>query len=90
MDAMANSRKFLKNTAQQIYEDEVKKHCYKSLTQAGAENLMIFGNNVKDIFRYYKDLHDIDWRAMMRVQFSIKPGSHKLKRIFDSHSIFLL
>jgi hypothetical protein len=24
MDAMANSRKFLKNMAQQIYEDEVK------------------------------------------------------------------
>jgi hypothetical protein len=27
MYAMANSRKFLKNTAQQICEDEVKKHC---------------------------------------------------------------
>ncbi len=25
MDDMTNSRKFLKNTAQQIYEDEVKK-----------------------------------------------------------------
>jgi hypothetical protein len=32
--------------AQQIYEDEVKKRYYKALTQAGAENLMIFGNNV--------------------------------------------
>jgi hypothetical protein len=52
--------------AQQIYEDEVKKSCYKSLTRAGAENLMIFGNNVKDIFRLYKKLHEMDWRAMMR------------------------
>ncbi len=52
MDAMAKSRKFSKNMAQQIYEDEVKKHCYESLTRAGAENLMIFGNNVKDIFRF--------------------------------------
>jgi hypothetical protein len=60
MDNMANSRKFLKNRAQQRYEDEVKKHCYKSLTQAGAENLMIIGNNVKDILRHYKDLHDMD------------------------------
>ena len=66
MDAMANSRKLLKNTAQQIYEGEVKKCCYKSLTWAGAENLMIFGNNVKDFFRFYEELHDMDWRAMMR------------------------
>ncbi len=27
IDAMANSTNFLKNTAQQIYEDEVKKCC---------------------------------------------------------------
>ncbi len=52
--------------AQQIYEDEVKKCCYESLTRAGAENLMIFGNNVKDIFTFYEELHDMDWRAMMR------------------------
>jgi hypothetical protein len=66
IDAMANSRRFLKNTAQQIYEDEVKKGCYESLTRAGAENLIIFGNNVKEIFRFYEELHDMDWRAMMR------------------------
>jgi hypothetical protein len=56
MDAMANSRKFLKNTAQQIYEDEVKKRCYESLTWAGGENLIIFGKNVQEIFRFYKEL----------------------------------
>ncbi len=39
--------KLLKNMAQQIYEDEVKKRCCKSLTRAGAENLIIFGKNVK-------------------------------------------
>jgi hypothetical protein len=66
MDAMANSRKFLKNMAQQIYEDEVKKSCYESLTRAGAEHLMIFGNNVKDIFRFYEELHEMDRRAIMR------------------------
>ncbi len=66
MDAMANSRKFLKNMVQQIYEDEVKKCCYKSLARAGAKKLMIFGNNVNDISRFYKELHDMDWRAMMR------------------------
>jgi hypothetical protein len=38
-------QKLSKNMAQQIYEDEVKKRCYKSLTQAGADNLIIFGNN---------------------------------------------
>jgi hypothetical protein len=54
MDAMANSMKFLKNMAKQIYEDEVKKFCNKSLTRGGAENLMIFGNNVKECFRFYK------------------------------------
>jgi hypothetical protein len=27
---------------------------------------MIFGNNVKDFFRFYEELHDMDWRAMMR------------------------
>jgi hypothetical protein len=27
---------------------------------------MIFGNNVKEYFRFYKELHDMDWRAMMR------------------------
>jgi hypothetical protein len=37
MDIMANSRKFLKNMAQQIYEDEVEKCCYESLTWAGAK-----------------------------------------------------
>jgi hypothetical protein len=66
MDAMANSRKFLKNTAQQIYENEVKKRWYKSLTRAGAENLIIIGKNAKEIFRIYKELHGMDWRAMMR------------------------
>jgi hypothetical protein len=66
MHAMANSRKFLKNTAQQIYVDEVKKCCYKSLTRAGGENLIIFGKNIEEIFRFYKELHDRDWRAMMR------------------------
>jgi hypothetical protein len=66
MDSMANSRKFLKSTAQQIYEDEVKKHCYKSLTWAGAEKLTIIGKNAKEIFRFYKELHGMDWRAMMR------------------------
>ncbi len=50
MDAMANSRKFLKDTVQQIYEDEVKKCWCKYLTQAGGENLIIFGKNVKEIF----------------------------------------
>ncbi len=63
----ANSRKFLKNTAQQIYEDEVKKRCYESFTRAGGENnLIIFGKNVKEIFRFYKKLYDMDWRAMMK------------------------
>jgi hypothetical protein len=66
MDAMANSRKFLKNMAHQIYEDEVKKRCFKSLTQAEVDNLMIFGNNVKDFFRFYKELHDMNWRVVMR------------------------
>jgi hypothetical protein len=81
MDDMSKSGKFLKNRVQQIYKaiykDEVKKHCYKSLTQAGEKKLMIFGNNVKDIFRYYRDFTDMDWRAKMRVQFSIKPESCK-------------
>jgi hypothetical protein len=27
---------------------------------------MIFGKNVKEIFRFYKELHDMDWKAMMR------------------------
>jgi hypothetical protein len=63
---MANSREFFKNTAQQIYEDEVKKCCYNSLTWVGAEILIIFGNNVKETFRFYKKVHDMDWRAMMR------------------------
>ena len=66
MDAMAHSRKFLKNTAQKIYEDELRKCCYESLTQTGRENLIIFGKNVKEIFRFYEELHDMDWRAMMR------------------------
>ncbi len=60
MDAMAKSRKFLKKMAQQIYEDEVEKCCCKSLTRAGGENLSIFGKNVKEIFRFYKELHDRD------------------------------
>ncbi len=55
MDAMANSIKFLENMAQQIYEDEVKKHCYESLTWAGSEFLMIFGNNVKEILDFTKN-----------------------------------
>ncbi len=84
MDAIANSRKFLKNTAQQIYEDEVKKRCYESLTQAGAENLMIFGNNFKDIFRFYKELHDMDWRAMMRETSPIFLSPAILNRIWIS------
>jgi hypothetical protein len=54
MDAMANTRKLIKNMAQQIYEDEVKKCCCKSLTWAGGEILMIFGKNVKEIFRFYE------------------------------------
>jgi hypothetical protein len=66
MDTTANSREFLKNTAQQIYEDEVKKCCYDSLTWVGAEILIIFGNNVKETFRLYGELHDMDWRTMMR------------------------
>ncbi len=73
MDAMANSRKFLKDTAQQIYEDEVNKHCCKSLTQVGGEILIIFGKNVKEIFRFYKELLDRNWRAMMRETLPIFP-----------------
>ncbi len=49
-----------------MYEDEVKKRCYESLARAGAEILMIFGNNVKEVFRFYEELHDMDWRAIMR------------------------
>jgi hypothetical protein len=66
MDAMANSRKFSKNMTQQIYEDKVRKRCCKSLIWAGAEKFIIFGKNVKEIFRFYKELHDMDWIAMMR------------------------
>jgi hypothetical protein len=32
---------------------------------------MIFGNNVKDIFRCYKELHDMDWRLMMKEKLPI-------------------
>jgi hypothetical protein len=60
MDAMANCKKFLTNMAQQINEDEVKKCCCKSLTLTGAEKLIVFGKNVKEIFRFYKELHDMD------------------------------
>ncbi len=60
MEAMANSRKFLKNMAQHIYEDEVKKRCFKSLTWAEADNLTIFGENAKEMFRFYKELHDMN------------------------------
>jgi hypothetical protein len=43
-----------------------QQRCYESLTWAGAENLMIFGKNIKDNFRFYEELHDMDWRVMMR------------------------
>ena len=66
MNAMANRRKFLKDTGQQINEDEVNKCCCESLTWAGGENLIIFGKNIKVFFRFYKELHDRDWRAMMK------------------------
>jgi hypothetical protein len=49
-----------------IFEDEVKKCCYQSLTWAGGENVIIFGKNVKENFRFYKEIHDRGWRAMMR------------------------
>jgi hypothetical protein len=52
MDAMAKSRKFLKNTAQQIYEDEVKNCCYKSLTRAGGEFWLSFERMSKNFLDF--------------------------------------
>jgi len=67
---MLENRKFVKNAAQEIYEEEVKKRFHDILNnnklQEKRENFFPGEDNVKSIFGYYVERYDMDWRSMMK------------------------
>ncbi len=66
MDVLLANRKFLKSWAQKIFEEEVKRRCsYDKLVGGQVEKLLIL-DSVKAIFKYYEEIHGMDWKSMMR------------------------
>jgi hypothetical protein len=70
MEAMLWNRKFLKNTAQQMHEKEVKKSFFdfldNKLIEGQVDKQLALDNSIKSIFRHYKERHTMDWKSMMR------------------------
>ncbi len=70
MEAMLENRKFLKKTAQQMYEEEVKNSFFdlldKKLIDKQEDNYLTLDDSIKSIFRYYKERHSTDWKSMTR------------------------
>jgi hypothetical protein len=70
MEVMLENRKFVRKTAQQMYEEEVKR-CFfdlldKKLIDVQVDNYLTLDNSIKSIFRYYEEQHCMDWKSMMR------------------------
>jgi hypothetical protein len=59
MEAMLENRKFLKKTAQQKYEEEVKRRFFdlldKKLIDVQVNNYQTLDNSIKSIFGYYEE-----------------------------------
>ncbi len=59
MEVMLENRKFLKKTAQQMYEEEVKRRFFdlsdKKLIDVQVDNYLTLNDSIKSIFRYYKE-----------------------------------
>ncbi len=70
MEAMLENRKFLKKTAQQMYEEEVKKRFFdlsnKKLIDGQEDNYLTLDNSIKSIYRYCKEQHSTDWKSIIR------------------------
>ncbi len=64
MTAMLDNRKFVKNMAQKIYEEEIKTCCSYMNTSGEVEKLQML-DSAKAIFKYYKERHGSDWKSMM-------------------------
>jgi hypothetical protein len=69
MEAMLENRKFFIKTAQQMYEEEIKKRFFdllvKKLIEVQEDNYLTLDGSIKSIFRYYKEQHSTDWKSMM-------------------------
>jgi hypothetical protein len=70
VEIMLENRKFLKNTTQQMYEEDVKK-CFfdlldKKQIDVQVDHHLTHDASIKSIFRYYKEQHCMDWKLMMR------------------------
>jgi hypothetical protein len=59
MTAMLDNRKFVKNTAQKIYEEEIKTHCSYMIISGEVEKLRML-DSAKAIFKYYEERHGMD------------------------------
>ncbi len=59
MTAMLDNRKFVKNTAQKIYEEEIKT-CSSYMNISGEVEKLRMLDSAKAIFKYYKERHGTD------------------------------
>ncbi len=70
MEVMLENRKFLKNTAQQMYEEEVKSCFFDLLNKkhidVQVDHHLTYDDSIKSIFRYHKEQHCTDGKSMMR------------------------
>jgi hypothetical protein len=64
MTLMLDNRKFIKDTAQKIYEDEIKTRFSFMNIDKEVENLRLL-DSAKAIWKYYENKHGTDWRSMM-------------------------
>jgi hypothetical protein len=64
MTTMLDNRKFVKNTAQKIYEEEIKTSCSYMNISGELENLRML-DSAKAIFKYHEERHGTDWKSMM-------------------------
>ncbi len=59
MEIMLENREFLKKTAQQMFEEEVKKCFFDLLDEKQIDNqvdhYLTLDDSIKSIFRYYKE-----------------------------------
>ncbi len=64
MTAMLDNRKFVKNMAQKIYEEEINTRC-SYMNISGEEEKLRMLDSAKAIFKYYEVRHGTDWKSMM-------------------------
>ena len=62
--AMLDNRKFVKNMAQKIHEEEIKT-CCSYMNISGEVEILRMLDSAKALVKYYKERHGVDWKSMM-------------------------